>query len=124
MSPKGEIQSSSKTVTTVHHEAGASVSFDIENNPVKVKIFDEEYYLNYAYINEAWESDKQIPEASLTVSYVSILKSGKAGEKYGKRTFNASDIGKYIVGEEETFSEIFKKYYRTAEKVVKEKAVA
>ena len=124
MNQKVEIHSSGKTVTTVHHEAGASVSFDVESNPVKVKIFNEEYYLNYAYINHTWESNKGIPEAYLTVSYVSILKSGKAGEKYGKRTFNASDIGKYIVGEEETFREVFKKYYRTAEKVVKEQAVA
>jgi hypothetical protein len=115
-----EIETRSKTVTTVHHEATVSLSFPIEENQVKVKIFDEEYYLNYASINEAWESDKRIPEASLKVSYVSILKNGKAGEKYQKRSFNGSDIGKYIVGEEETFREMFKQYYKTAEKVVKE----
>ena len=115
-----EIETRSETVTTVHHEATVFLSFPIEGNLAKVKIFDEEYYLNYASINEAWEYGKQIPEASLKVSYVSILKNGKAGEKYQKRNFNATDIGKYIVGEEETFKKMFAEYYKTAENLVKE----
>ena len=117
---KYEIETRSETVTTVHHEASAFLSFPTEENPVKVKIFNEEFYLNYASISHTWESNRGIPDASLTVSYVSILKNGKAGEKYNKRTFSASDIGKYIVGEEETFRKIFKQYYKTAENVVKE----
>jgi hypothetical protein len=48
------------------------------------------------------------------------LKNGKAGEKYQKRNFNATDIGKYIVGEEETFKKMFAEYYKTAENLVKE----
>ena len=124
MTQKVEIVTNGKTETTVTHEAGAWVSYDTQTNPVKVVIFNREYYMNYASINNTWESDKEIPSAYLTVSYVSILKNGKAGEKYQKRTFNPIHIGKDIVGEEETFREMFKQYYKTAEKVVQEKAVA
>ena len=117
---KYEIVTNGKTETTVTHEAGAWVSYDTETNPVKVVIFNQEYYMNYASIGNTWESDKGIPDAYLTVSYVSILKNGKAGEKYQKRTFHVNNIGKDIVGEEETFKEMFKQYYKTAENVVKE----
>ena len=120
---KYEIQSSGKTVTTVHHEANTSLSFSTEENPVKVSIFDKEYFLNWASIHTVWDS-KYIPEAILKVSFVTILKSGKAGDKYDKREFSLSDIGKYIVGEEETFKSIFKQHAETIQSIVKEKAVA
>jgi hypothetical protein len=119
-----EIESSGKTVTTVHHEANTSLSFSTEENPVKVSIFGKEYFLNYVYIESVWGEGGYIPEAHIKVSYVSILKSGKAGEAYDKREFSLSDIGKYIVGEEETFKSIFKQHAETVQSIIQEKAVA
>jgi hypothetical protein len=121
---KYQIESKGKTVTTVHHEANTSLSFSTEENPVKVSIFDKEYFLNYVYIESVWEEGGYIPEAHIKVSYVSILKSGKAGEAYDKREFSLSDIGKYIVGEEETFKSIFKQHAETVQSIIQEKAVA
>ena len=120
---KYEIQSSGKTVTTVHHEASTFLSFPTKENPVKVSIFNKEYFLNWASIHTVWDSE-YIPEAILKVSFVTILKSGSAGEKYDKREFSLSDIGKYIVGEEETFKSIFKQHAQTIQNIIKEKAVA
>ena len=119
---KYEIETSGKTVTTVHHEASTFLSFS-EENPVKVSIFNKEYFLNWASIHTVWDSE-YIPEAILKVSFVTILKSGKAGDKYDKREFSLSDIGKYIVGEEETFKSIFKQHAKTVQSIVQEKAVA
>jgi hypothetical protein len=124
MTQKVQIEARGHTETTVTHEASIWVSYDTQTNPVKVVIFGKEYFMNYASIGSTWESDKGIPTAYLQISYVSILKNGKAGEKYHKRTFNPNDIGKYILGEEDTFREMWKQYYKTAEKVVQEKAVA
>jgi hypothetical protein len=121
---KYEIQTSGKTVTTVHHEANTSVSFSTEENPVKVPIFDKEYYLNYVYIESVWGEGSYIPEAHIKVSYVSILKSGKAGEAYDKREFSITDIGKYIKGEEDLFKSIFKQHAETVQNIIQEKAVA
>jgi hypothetical protein len=121
---KYEIQTSGKTVTTVHHEANTSVSFSTEENPVKVSIFDKEYYLNYVYIESVWGEGSYIPEAHIKVSYVSILKSGKAGEAYDKREFSITDIGKYIKGEEDLFKSIFKQHSETVQNIIQEKAVA
>jgi hypothetical protein len=121
---KYEIQTSGKTVTTVHHEASTSVSFSTEENPVKVSIFDKEYYLNYVYIESVWGEGSYIPEAHIKVSYVSILKSGKAGEAYDKREFSITDIGKYIKGEEDLFKSIFKQHSETVQNIIQEKAVA
>ena len=121
---KYEIESSGKTVTTVHHEANTSLSFSTEENPVKVKIFDKEFYLNYVYIQSVWEDGAYIPEPYIKVSYVSILKNGKAGDRYDKREFSIKDIGKWIVGEEELFKSIFKQHAQTVENIIKEKAVA
>jgi len=120
---KYEIESSGKTVTTVHHEASTFLSFPTKENPVKVTIFNKEYFLNWASIHTVWDSE-YIPEAILKVSFVTILKSGSAGEKYDKREFSLSDIGKYIVGEEETFKSIFKQHAKTVQSVIQEKAVA
>jgi hypothetical protein len=121
---KYEIQTSGKTVTTVHHEANTSLSFSIEENPVKVSIFDKEYYLNYVYIESVWGEGSYIPEAHIKVSYVSILKSGKAGEAYDKREFSITDIGKWIKGEEDLFKSIFKQHAETVQNIIQEKAVA
>jgi hypothetical protein len=121
---KYEIETSGKTVTTVHHEAITSLSFSTEENPVKVKIFDKEYYLNYVYVETVWEQGAYIPESYIKVSYVSILKSGKAGEAYDKREFGIKDIGKWIVGEEDLFKSIFKQHEETIQDIIKEKAVA
>ena len=121
---KYEIESSGKTVTTVHHEAITSLSFSTEENPAKVKIFDKEYYLNYVYVETVWEQGAYIPESYIKVSYVSILKSGKAGEAYDKREFGIKDIGKWIVGEEDLFKSIFKQHEETIQDIIKEKAVA
>jgi hypothetical protein len=121
---KYEIESSGKTVTTVHHEAITSLSFSTEENQVKVAIFDKEYYLNYVSIQTVWEKDSYIPESYIKVSYVSILKSGKAGEAYDKREFGIKDIGKWIVGEEDLFKSIFKQHEETIQNIIKEKAVA
>jgi hypothetical protein len=114
---KYEIQSSGKTVTTVHHEASTFLSFS-EENPVKVTIFNKEYFLNWASIHTVWDSE-YIPEAILKVSFVTILKSGSAGEKYDKREFSLSDIGKYIVGQEDTLKSVFLKHNRTIEQTKK-----
>ena len=95
----------------------------LRKNPVKVTIFNKEYFLNWASIHTVWDSE-YIPEAILKVSFVTILKSGSAGEKYDKREFSLSDIGKYIVGEEETFKSIFKQHAKTVQSVIQEKAVA
>ena len=121
---KYEIESSGKTVTTVHHEANTSLSFSTEENPVKVAIFDKEYFLNYVYIESVWEDGAYIPEPYIKVSFVSILKSGKAGDKYDKREFGIKDIGKWIVGEEDLFKSIFKQHAETVQNIIKEKAVA
>ncbi len=121
---KYEIESSGKTVTTVHHEAITSLSFSTEENPVKVAIFDKDYYLNYVSIQTVWEDGAYIPESYIKVSYVSILKSGKAGEAYDKREFSITDIGKYIKGEEDLFKSIFKQHSETVQNIIQEKAVA
>ncbi len=121
---KYQIESSGKTVTTVHHEANTSLGFSTEENPVKVKIFDKEFYLNYVYIQSVWEDGAYIPEPYIKVSYVSILKNGKAGDRYDKREFGIKDIGKWIVGEEELFKSIFRQHAQTVENIIKEKAVA
>jgi hypothetical protein len=121
---KYEIETSGKTVTTVHHEAITSLGFSTEENQVKVAIFDKEYYLNYVYVETVWEEGAYIPESHIKVSYVSILKSGKAGEAYDKREFAIKDIGKWIVGEEDLFKEIFKQHEETIQNIIKEKAVA
>ena len=121
---KYEIQTSGKTVTTVHHEAITDLSFSTEENQVKVAIFDKEYYLNYVYIESVWGEGSYIPEAHIKVSYVSILKSGKAGEAYDKREFSITDIGKYIKGEEDLFKSIFKQHSETVQNIIQEKAVA
>jgi hypothetical protein len=119
-----EIQTSGKTVTTVHHEANTSLSFSTEENPVKVSIFDKEYYLNYVYIESVWGEGSYIPEAHIKVSYLSILKNGKAGEVYDKREFSITDIGKYIKGEEDLLKSIFKQHAETVQNIIQEKAVA
>jgi hypothetical protein len=116
-----EIESSGKTVTTVHHEASTWLSFPTEENPVKVEIFGKEYFLNYVHIETVWDKDSYIPESYIKVSYVSILKSGKAGQAYDKREFSIKDIGKYIVGEEDTFQKIFKQHAETIQGIIKEK---
>ncbi len=121
---KYEIESSGKTVTTVHHEAITSLSFSTEENPVKVAIFDKDYYLNYVSIQTVWEDGAYIPESYIKVSYVSILKSGKAGDRYDKREFSVKDVGKWIVGEEDTFQRIFKQHAQTIQNIIQEKAVA
>jgi hypothetical protein len=115
---KYEIVSNGKTVTTVHHEASTWLSFSTEENPVKVSIFDKEYFLNWVSIDTVWDSE-YIPEAILKVSFVTILKSGSAGEKYDKREFRLSDIGKYIVGQEDTLKSVFLKHNRTIEQTKK-----
>ena len=121
---KYEIESSGKTVTTVHHEANTWLSFPLKKNPVKVSIFDKEYFLNWVSIETVWEEGAYIPEAYIKVSYVSILKSGKAGEAYDSREFSITDIGKWIKGEEETFKSIFKQHAKTVQSIIQEKAVA
>jgi hypothetical protein len=121
---KYQIESSGKTVTTVHHEAITDLSFSTQENPVKVAIFGKDYYLNYVSIRTVWEDGAYIPESYMKVSYVSILKSGKAGEAYDKREFGIKDIGKWIVGEEDLFKEIFKQHEQTIQNIIKEKAVA
>jgi hypothetical protein len=121
---KYEIESSGKTVTTVHHEAITSLSFSTQENQVKVAIFGKDYYLNYASIQTVWEKDSYIPEAYIKVHFVSILKSGKAGDAWDKREFGIKDIGKWIVGEEDTFKKIFKQHAETIQDIIKEKAVA
>jgi hypothetical protein len=121
---KYEIQTSGKTVTTVHHEASTDLSFSTEENQVKVAIFDKEYYLNYVSIQTVWEQGAYIPESYIKVSFVSILKNGKAGDKYDKREFGIKDIGKWIVGEEDLFKSIFKQHEETIQSIIKDKAVA
>jgi hypothetical protein len=121
---KYEIQSSGKTVTTVHHEASTDLSFSTEENQVKVAIFDKEYYLNWVSIDTVWEDGAYIPESYIKVSYVSILKNGKAGDKYDKREFSIKDVGKWIVGAEDIFQKIFKQHAETIQNIIKEKAVA
>jgi hypothetical protein len=121
---KYEIETSGKTVTTVHHEAITSLSFSTEENPVKVAIFDKDYYLNYVSIQTVWEQGAYIPESYIKVSFVSILKNGKAGDKYDKREFGIKDIGKWIVGEEDLFKSIFKQHAKTVQSIIQEKAVA
>ena len=117
---KYEIETSGKTVTTVHHEAITSLSFSTEENPVKVAIFDKDYYLNYVSIQTVWEQGAYIPESYIKVSFVSILKNGKAGDKYDKREFGIKDIGKWIVGEEDLFKSIFKQHEETIQNITKE----
>jgi hypothetical protein len=121
---KYEIETSGKTVTTVHHEANTWLSFSTEENPVKVSIFDKEYFLNWVSIETVWEEGAYIPEAHIKVSYVSILKSGKAGEAYDSREFSITDIGKWIKGEEDLFKSIFKQHAKTVQSIIQEKAVA
>jgi hypothetical protein len=121
---KYEIESSGKTVTTVHHEANTSLSFSTEENPVKVSIFDKEYFLNYVHIETVWEKHSYIPKSYIKVGYVSILKSGKAGEAYDHRNFSLTDIGKWIKGEEDLFKSIFKQHEQTVQSIVQEKTVA
>jgi len=113
-----EITTKGKTVTTVHNEASTWLSFDTEEKPTKVSIFDKDYYLNWVSIDTVWDSEF-IPEPILKVSYVSILKNGDAGEKYDKREFRLSDIGKYIVGQEDTLKSVFLKHNRTIEQTKK-----
>jgi hypothetical protein len=117
---KYQIQTSGKTVTTVHHEAITDLSFSTEENQVKVAIFDKEYYLNYVSIQTVWEDGAYIPESYIKVSFVSILKNGKAGDKYDKREFGIKDIGKWIVGEEDLFKSIFKQHEETIQNITKE----
>jgi len=121
---KYEIETSGKTVTTVHHEASTSLSFSTEKNPVKVSIFDKEYFLNWLSIETVWEDGAYIPEPYIKVSYVSILKNGKAGDKYDNREFSITDIGRWIVGDKQLFQEIFKQHAQTIQDIIKEKAVA
>jgi len=121
---KYEIETSGKTVTTIHHEAITDVHFPTEQNQVKVAIFGKEYYLNWASIQSVWEDGDYIPEPYIKVSYVSILKNGKAGEAYDKREFSIRDIGKWIKGEEDLFKSIFKQHAETVQNIIKEKAVA
>jgi hypothetical protein len=118
-----EISTNGKTVTTVHHEASTWVSFSIKENPTKVTIFDKEYFLNYISIGTVW-SGSYIPESIAKVSFVSILKSGSAGEKYDKREFSIRDIGKYIVGQDEVIKEVFKQHEQTVQNIVQGKEAA
>jgi hypothetical protein len=120
---KYEIETKGKTVVTVHNEASTWLSFSTEENPVKVTIFDKEYFLNWASIETVWGEGDYIPEAIVQVSFVTILKSGKAGDKYDKREFSISDIGKWIKGEEDVFKQIFKQHAQTVQDIIKEKAV-
>ena len=121
---KYEIETNGKTVTTVHNEASTWLSFSTAENPVKVTIFDKEYFLSWASIETVWGEGDYIPEPYIKVSYVSILKNGKAGEAYDQREFKIGDIGKYIVGEEDVFKQIFKQHAETIQDIIKEKAVA
>jgi hypothetical protein len=121
---KHEIESSGKTVTTVHHEASTFLNFSTQENPVKVSIFDKEYLLSWVAIDTVWEEGAYIPESYMKVAYVSILKSGKAGEAYDRREFGIKDIGKWIVGEEDLFKKIFKQHEETIQNIIKEKALA
>lgn len=120
---KHEIDTSGKTVTTIHHEARTSISFSPDENPVKVTIFEKDFCLNYASIHTAWDSD-YIPEPYIKVGFISLLKSGKAGQAYDHRNFSIDDIGKWIVGEEDTFKEMFKQHAETIQNILQEKAVA
>jgi len=118
-----EISSNGKTVTTVHNEASTWLSFSTEENPTKVEIFDKEYFLNWVSIDTVWDSD-YIPESVIKVSFVTILKNGKAGEKYDKREFSIRDIGKYIVGQDEVIKAVFKKHEETIQNIVQGKEAA
>ena len=113
-----EITTKGKTVTTVHNEASTWLNFSIEENPTKVEIFDKEYFLNWVSIDTVWDSDF-VPEPILKVSFVSILKNGKAGEKYDKREFSIGDIGKWITGQDDVLKSIFLKHNRTIEQTKK-----
>jgi hypothetical protein len=119
-----EIETRESTVKSVTHEVVTGLSFPTDENQVKVAIFDKEFYLNYASIQTVWEDGGYIPEAYIKVSYVSILKNGKTGQAYDKREFNIGHIGKYIVGAEDTFKEIFKKHAEAIESKIKEQAAA
>ena len=121
---KYEIETNGKTVTTVHNEASTWLSFSTAENPVKVTIFDKEYFLSWASIETVWGEGDYIPEPYIKVSYVSILKNGKAGEAYDHRNFSLSDIGKWIKGEEDLFKSIFKQHEQTVQSIVQEKTVA
>ena len=121
---KYEIETRESTVKSVTHEVVTYLSFPTYENQVKVAIFNKEFYLNYASIQTVWEDGGYIPEAYIKVSYVSILKSGKTGEAYDKREFSITDIGKYIVGAEDTFKEMFKKHAEAIDIKIKEQVVA
>jgi hypothetical protein len=121
---KYEIETISKTVTTIHHEAITDVHFPTEQNQVKVAIFDKEYYLNWASIQSVWEDGDYIPEPYIKVSYVSILKNGKAGEAYDKREFSITDIGKWIKGEEDLFKSMFEQHNETIQNILQAKVGA
>lgn len=113
-----EITTKGKTVTTVHHEASTWLSFSTDENPTKVEIFDKEYFLNWVSIDTVWDSEF-VPEPILKVSFVSILKNGKAGEKYDKREFSLRDIGKWITGQDDLLKSVFLKHNRTIEQTKK-----
>ena len=118
-----EIETSGKTVTTIHHEARTFMSFSPDENPVKVTIFEKDFCLAWASIDTDWEGD-YIPEPIIKVGFVSLLKNGKAGQAFNHRHFSITDIGKWIVGEEDTFKEMFKQHAITIENILQEKAVA
>ena len=118
-----EIQSNGKTVTTVHNEASTWLSFSTEENPTKVSIFGKEYFLNYISMETVWDSEF-IPAAFAKISYVTILKNGKAGEKYDKREFGINNIGRDIVGQDEVIKAVFKQHEETVQNIVQGKEAA
>lgn len=122
---KYEIETSGKTVTTIHHEAITGVTFSTQQNPVKFTLFEKEYFLNYASIESVWEDGEYIPEPYINISYVTILKNGKAGQQYDKRSFNIKDIGRsWMLGEKDLFRQIFKQHNETIQNILQAKVGA
>jgi hypothetical protein len=119
-----EIQTKGKTVTTVHNEASTWIGFSTEESPSKVSIFGTEYFLNCISIDSVWEQGKRVPDVSAKISYVTIRKTGKAGESYNTRQFSIEDIGKYVVGQDEVIKAVFKQHEETVQGIIQGKEAA
>ena len=112
-----EIESNKETVT--YQKIHVSESYNIDENQKVVKIWNKEWYAQYAYISESWDVAEGVPaHVVATVHFVSILKNGKAGNDYKTEKWVSKN------SYEGAFKELFEAYGQELAKVTQEVAVA
>jgi hypothetical protein len=112
-----EIESNKETVT--YQKIHVSESYNIDENQKVVKIWNKEWYAQYAYISESWDVAQGVPDHVVaTVHCVSILKNGKAGNNYNTEKWVSKN------SHQGAFKELFEAYEQELAKATQEVAVA